>query len=255
MSNEFQVERAKLKSELAAIALAGGDTGRVRDRLAKLDEREQEVRDAEAAAVEAARRDRLADAAASAEARVAEIAERVQASGHELTDGDRQKIAALCRRSAELFAEIGMTRDARSAVAQKVSQIAGRVSLLDERRTAIAELRSTGQSTDRDLLELRGLELDAETLRAAKAEAQAQLDAIVEPAGTSELRQRVEGEIAAFERDLAVRSISASITALEAELLEGVRRLVEVSCAKRPGDVYRMGPQLDWFVRTGQIKA
>ncbi len=227
---------------------------RVRDKLAKLDEREQSARSLEATAIEAARQARLLDAAAVAERRCGEIVERLAASGHELTESDRQHIAALCRKSSELFAEIGLVRDARSAAAQMISQIAGRIGLLDDRRTAIAELRSAGQSTDRDLLELRGLELDLETLAAAKAEAQAKLDAIEEPAGTTEHRQRIEGEIVALERELAVRRISATIAAQEAEFLANVRLLVEVAGARIPGDVYRRTPAFDWFIRTGALK-
>lgn len=255
MSNEFQVERAKLQSELTSLAMTGADTSRLRDKLAKLDQREQATRDAEAAAIEAARQDRLLDAAAAAERRCGEIVERLMATGHELTDGDRQKIAALCKQSADLFVEVGLTRDARSAAAKKIGDIASRIGLLEDRRSAITELRLTGQACDRDLIEFNAVSLDLETLVAAKAQAQAQFDAIVEPAGISELRQRVEGEIAALERDLAARSISASIAAQEAELLKNIKRLVEVAGAKTPGSVYRMSPQLDWFVRTGQIKA
>ncbi|TAI60430.1 hypothetical protein [Bradyrhizobium sp. Leo170] len=254
MSNEFQVERAKLQSELTTLAMVGADTNRVRDKLAKLDEREQATRDAEAAAIDTARQDRLLDAAAAAERRCGEIVERLTAAGHELTDGDRQKLAGACGKSAELFVEVGMVRDARSVAAQKISQIAERIGLLEDRRAAIADLRSADQSTDRDLLELRGIELDLETLRAAKADALARLDAIVEPASAVELRQRVEGEIAALERDVVVRSISASIATQEAELLESIKRLVEITGAKTPGSVYRRTPEWDWFCRTGALK-
>lgn len=255
MTQEFQAQRAKLQSELSSLALAGADTSKVRDKLAKLDEREQATRDAEAAAIEAARQDRLADARSAADRRVAEITERLEADGHELTDSDRARLAATCQHSAELFAELGLVRDARSVAARKISEIAGRIGLLEDRRGAIAELSSAGQSTDRDLLELRGLELDAETLRAAKADAQAQFDAIVEPADKVELRRRTEAEIAAFERDIQVRSISASIAAQEAELLGDIQRLVQAAGARIPAEVYHRTPAFDLFVRTGQIRA
>jgi hypothetical protein len=254
MSNEFQIERARLQAELTALALVGGGTDKVRAKLAKLDEREQQARNAEAAAVEAARQDRLADAAASAECRVAEICERLTAGGNEVTDADRTRLGAMCQQSAAQFAEIGAVRDARSAVAQRIGQIASRISLLEDRRGAIAELRASGQSNDRDLIEIRGLELDLETLRAAKAEAQAELDAIAEPAGAAELRQRAERDIAALERDIAARAIASRIAEQEATLLDSIKQLVAVSGAKIPGDVYRRTPGLDWFIRTGALK-
>lgn len=254
MQNEFSAERSKLRGELTALAMTGADTAKVRARLAKLDEREQQARDAEAAVVEAARQDRLADAAASAEHRIAEICQRLTASGNEVTDADRTRFDAMCRQSAAWFAEVGATRDARSAVAQRVSQIAGRISLLEDRRGAIAELRASDQSNDRDLIELRGLELDLETLRAAKAEAQAEFDAIVEPAQAVELRQRAERDIAVLERDIAVRSIAARIAAQEAALLDSIKQLVEISGVVRPWDAYRPTPAWDWFVRTGALK-
>lgn len=44
MQNDFESQRAALQAELTAVALAGGDTGRIREKITKLDEREQAAR-------------------------------------------------------------------------------------------------------------------------------------------------------------------------------------------------------------------
>ncbi|HEF4739714.1 hypothetical protein KTD19_12490 [Burkholderia multivorans] len=251
MDTDFQAQRAVLKAELTAIALAGGDTAKVRDKLAKLDAREQSAREAEAAAQAAERNRRLIEAAERGAQLGAEAVARLVSEGFAVSEFDAQQFDTLGRTVAHLEAELGLLSDARAAALEQVQRVETRITALEERSQALTGLRLTGQAVERDLNELVAIEKDVATLREALAAAQAKANAVQIPDDMLRQRQRAVEGIAEYERSIAVRSLRDQVALAEAELLASIRKLVAVSGAAHPSHVYTRSVELDRFLRLG----
>lgn len=248
-NHDIDARRAALQAELSVIALAGGNTAPVREKLAKLDAREQEARAAEAARREADRAQRLRDAREHGARLGADAVARLVAAGHEVTEPEEQHLVTLGQGIGMAEVELRLAHEAHAAATERVQGIRSRLSLLEERSRALSGLRITGQAGERDIAEATLIEKDLQTLRDLLSSACASADAVRVPADIGQRRQNAMNELASSEKAITVRSMQAKVAHAERELLERIRQLVSVSGATHPSNVYRRGQPLDRFFR------
>lgn len=249
MNTEFEAQRAALMAELTQIALAGGDTGRTREKLAKLNDREQSARADVSKRCEAERSLRLLAAAEQGTKIGTEAAARLAIAGHEINETDTKQFEHLGRVVANVDAELSLASDAHVAAQDRVRQVEARIAAMDERSRALSALRVTGQAAERDQNEAVMIEKDLQTLRDLLASATSSAVAACVPAELQNRRQTALDAIAAHERTIILRSLREKVARTEVELLAGIRELIAVSGARHPGEVYQRNPQLDRFFR------
>ncbi len=185
----FEALRAALNAELTQAALTGGDSSKIRAKLAQLDSREAAERQAQVQR-DAAAQQQLADEATARGAELGAAAvERLQARGFDVQDASANQLAILGRTVAQREASIRTAEDGHTFAHGKVQQIAERLQALSARADALAALRLTGQATERDNSEAALIERDLSVLRIAHQEAQAAALAAQVPAAARQALQ------------------------------------------------------------------
>ncbi|MCD9228936.1 hypothetical protein ACPPTR_10510 [Ralstonia pseudosolanacearum] len=250
-STEFEAQRAILNAELTAVALAGGDTGKVRKKLQALDDREQAARDAESAAQEAERRQRLQDAADIGLQRATSAIERLAAQGHAVAEHEAQNLRHAYAEIARLDTEIEIAGAARIAASERADQIGARIELLQARADALAGLRLTGQASERDLTESAMLLQDICTLQEALADAKARAAEVRIPEDLLARRTAEWAQAGAIEVSVAQRCIRDQLTQTEVVYLDLVRQLMGAVGATHPTACWQPGAAFSYFLRTG----
>lgn len=253
-NTEFDAQRAILNAELTAVALAGGDTGKVRKKLQALDDREQAAREAENAAREAERRQRMQAADEVGLQRAASAIERIQTLGHVVGEHEAQSLRGQYVAIAHLDAEIAIADETRIAAHERAQHIEGRIEMLQARADALSGLRVTQQASERDLTEASMLEKDIATLQEALADAQASAAATRIPADL--LARRAEEWTRACATEVAIiqRGIRDQLAQVETMYLALVGNLMDVTGASHPTACWQPGADLSWLFRTGQLR-
>ncbi|WP_407122175.1 hypothetical protein [Bradyrhizobium sp. STM 3561] len=252
-NTEFEAQRAILNAELTAVALAGGDTSKVRKKLHALDDREQAARDSDNAAREAERRQRMEVAADVGLQRAMAAIERIQAQGYGVAEHEVQSLRDQYIAIARLDAEIATADEARIAASERAQHIEGRIELLQARADALSGLRLTGQASERDLTESNMVAQDIVTLKEALEDAQATAAATRIPADLLARRAEEWTRAGATEVAIIQRGIRARLADVEAEYLDLVGKLVGVTGASHPTACWQPGAGLSWLMRTGAL--
>ncbi|MDO3518143.1 hypothetical protein [Ralstonia pseudosolanacearum] len=252
-NTEFDAQRAILNAELTAVALAGGDTAKVRKKLQALDDREQAARDAESAAREAERRQRVQAAADIGLQRATSAIERLAAQGHVVAEHEAQNLRHTYSEIARLDAEIEIAGEARVAVNERSEQIEARIELLQARADALAGLRLTGQASERDLTESTMLLQDICTLQEALADAKARAAEVRIPEDLLARRAAEWTQAGAIEVSVAQRCIRDQLAQTEVVYLDLVRQLMDATGATHPTACWQPGTGLSWLLRTGAL--
>jgi len=253
INEDFEAARAILNAELTQLAMAGSDTARVREKLAKLGAREQAERDAEQAAALEARKALDLEAVRKASELASAAIYRLQDAGVPLSEHDVQQVTLLSRGVVLYDPEIASIESVRNSAFEEAQHCAGRLALLQERANALQGLRMTGQGTQRDLAEAATIERDIDTLRAAFATSEAKFSASQVPEELIQMRQRAMSEFSAHERQLAIRTLHENVRAAEEAFLDAVRALMAGTGSKSPVGVYKRSAEFDKFLRYGAL--
>lgn len=250
---DFQAQRAAINAALTEAALVGGDTGKIRTKLAQLEAREAAERQAQAQR-DAAAQQQLADEAAARGAELGAAAvERLQARGFDVQDVSASQLAMLGRTVAQREAAIRAAEDGHTFAHGKVQQIAERIQALSARADALAALRLSGQSTERDNNEAALLERDMAVLRNAHQEAQAAALAAQVPAAARHAQQVAQDAFNHFEAGLALDALRTRTKAAESAFLNSLQELMLATGTRHVTQAFACNPQLQRVVNFGSL--
>lgn len=241
---DFQAQRAAINADLTQAALVGGDTTKIRAKLAQLEAREEAERQAQAQR-DAAAQQQIADEAAARGAELGAAAvQRLQARGFEVPESSAQQLCALGRSVALKEGIVRAAEDEHIFANGKAQQIADRIQALTERADALAQLRMTGQSTGRDNDEAALLERDLAVLRTAHQAAQAAAQAAQVPAAAREALHGAQDDLRRAEDQLAIEALRQRTKDAESAFLDSLRELMAATNAGYISQVFAVNPQL-----------
>ncbi|UIF85148.1 hypothetical protein [Cupriavidus sp. UYPR2.512] len=252
MSN-YESQRAAVIADITAAAMVGSPTDKLRKKLADLDAHFEAELAAQDAAQRAAAAERQQAAVEDGLARADSAVFRLTAVGHVPTDDEARRLRDAYCDLAEAQANVATLHERSAELAVAVSAIEKRVTLLRDRAQALSALRLAGAASERDQAESFTVERDIATLETALTEARVHVEAARIPSDLLQRRDRLLAAAAQAEVAVSTRFLTEQAAAYEALLLDAVGTLMRVTGAVRPGDVYRMGDRLSWFVRTGAL--
>lgn len=240
----FEAQRAALNAELTQAALTGGDTTKIRAKLAQLDAREAAERQAKAQRYAAEQQQLADDAAERGKELGVEAVQRLQARGFDVPESSASQLAMLGRTVALKEAAIRAAEDEHIFANGKAQQVAERIQALSARADALAALRMTGQSTERDNNEAALIERDLSVLRNAYQQAQAAALAAQVPAVAREALQVAQDAFSRFEEQLAIDALRTRTKDAESAFLESLRELMAATNASYVSQAFTCNPQL-----------
>jgi len=252
-TEDFEAQRALLNDELTKIALTGGSTAKTREKLSALGEREQAAREAEQAVVAEQRKQREFDAIATAAELSAAALLRLTDAGYEVGPNDAERLAMIASDVVRYDPVIGEAEAARDEAYRAAALVSTRIQLLNDRASALQDLRLTGQSTPRDLAEAETVARDLETLQAAYSRADAEARAAKVPADMLAHRQRAMQVLQAAEKGIAEHILDQRIQDAENAVLDAVRARVAFAGVRSAVGLYRRSASFDAFVRFGAL--
>lgn len=251
--DDFQAQRAAINAELTHAALTGGDTNKIRTKLAQLEAREATERQAQAQR-DAAAQQQLADEAVARGTELGAAAvERLQARGFDVQESSASQLAMLGRTVAQREASIRTAEDGHTFAHGKVQQIAERIQALSARADALAALRLTGQATERDANEAALIERDLSVLRIAHQEAQTAALAAQVPAGARQALQVAQEAFNHFEAGLALDALRTRTKEAENAFLSSLQELMAAMGTRHVSQAFACNPQLQRVVNFGSL--
>lgn len=240
----FEALRAALNADLTQAALTGGDTAKIRAKLAQLDAREEAERQAQAKRY-VAEQQQLADEATERGKELgAASMQRLQARGFDVPERSASQLGMLGRTVALKEVAIRAAEDEHIFANGKVQQIAERIQALSARADALAALRMAGQSTERDNNEAALIERDLSVLRNAYQEAQAATLAAQVPAAARKALQVVQDAFSHFEVGLMLDALRTRTKDAESAFLDNLRELMAATNASYVSQAFTCNPQL-----------
>ncbi|RZF23847.1 hypothetical protein EVC45_42020 [Paraburkholderia sp. UYCP14C] len=243
----------------------GGDVTKIRRKLANLhvdlsaaeklaDEAREKVRADAEAAVDAGTAKIGADAVASVNAKLA-------AAGvtHRLA-ADEICFMNLARNIAIANHESGIVGAELSALTEKAAHVAQVLGTAVQRHADLKARRAAGDASGAP--ELYGLSLDIEQLTALHAGAVARCDAI-DDASAKAAVERARAALTAEENLVIKKHLLAHTRKAEATFMASIKSLVgfvrvqgePFEKSALPRTIYPFGEDLDWFIRTGALRA
>lgn len=249
----FEAQRAALNADLTQAALTGGDTTKIRAKLAQLDAREEAERQAQAQRYAAAQQQLADDAAAHGTALGAAAVERLQARGFDVQEASASQLAMLGRTVAQREASIRTAEDGHTFAHGKVQQISERIQVLSARADALAALRLSGQATERDANEAALIERDLSVLRIAHKEAQTAALAAQVPEGARQALQVAHEAFSHFEAGLALDALRTRTKDAESAFLSSLQELMAAMGTRHVSQAFGCNPQLQRVVNFGSL--
>ena len=242
--DDFQAQRAAINAELTHAALTGGDTNKIRAKLAQLEAREAAERQAQAQRQAAAQQQLEAEAAERGAELGAAAVERLQARGIDVQESSATQLSMLGRTVALREAAIRAAEDEHTFACGKTQQIAERIQALTARANALAELRLTGQSTERDGNEAALIESDLGVLRNAQQAAQAAVQAAQVPPEARNALSVAQEAFSNYEAQLALMALRERAKAQEAAFLSTIAELMAATGTRHVSQAFTCNPQL-----------
>ncbi|WP_175761891.1 hypothetical protein [Burkholderia ambifaria] len=252
-TTKFDEERATLNAELTAIALAGGNTDSVRDKLAKLEQREADARyaaqDAYRERVKARELESVREASEMATAAVFRISE----AGFTPSDADAERLALLARDVVRHDTQISLAQEARDEAFAHAMTIATRLKLMTDRQQSLQDLRLSGVATPRDTAEAAMLVQDIATVNEAYVRAHATAIATMVPADLVEYRKRAMAAFLDAERVIVNRMHDERIEGAEHAILDAVRAKAAFAGVRTAAGLHKRSLAFDQYVRYGAL--
>ncbi|CAB3753015.1 hypothetical protein [Paraburkholderia solisilvae] len=256
-TENFDAQRALLNDELTAIALAGGNTSKTREKLAALDKREQAAQEAEQASAQAAADEQRRQFEMEAVRAASELATaallRLTDAGFEVGENDAKNLALAAHDVVRFDADIAEVKTARHAAYQAAMNIATRIDLLNARANALQQLRLTDQAVPRDAAESETIRADLMVLNAAYGHADAAAQAVTVPAHMIENRPRALQKMQALEIEIRKRIVWERARAAELAYMDAIRAVCAESGSRGPAGLYMRSTEFDRFLRTNQL--